>query len=679
MPEEKTRRWPVFLAACVLVLAGLAAYHNSFGGPFIFHDYGSIVENASIYSFRPIWRPLSPKPPYEGAAVSGRPVLNLSLAINYAISGLKVWSYHVLNLAIHVLAGLVLFGIVRRTLLLPRLRQRFGKAATPLALAIGLIWVIHPLQSESVAYVIQRAESLAGLFYFLTLYCVILGATTSRPGLWYSLGFLACLLGMGTKEVMVSAPLIVLLYDRAFLAGSFRQAWRKRWDVHLRLAATWVLLGYLTVQTGNRGGTAGFGLGLSLWDHVRTQCFAFLHYLRLCFWPDPLVIDYGGHVVTDPLWVVPGAVVVVLLLGGCVLALRYRPALGLVGVAFFAALAPTSSFIPLPTRTLAEHRMYLPLASVVIVVVMGAYLLCQKLLARSSAAARRVSLALLALVLAAVSAALGYRTVLRSRDYQSEITIWQKNVEDHKGNARAHCSLGNALAKEGRTKKAIDQYRSALELDKSYLLALDDLGNVFALRGRLDDAILCYEAVLEVQPNHAKTLNDMGAALSRKKLYGEALTYLKRSVSAEPRSAQARANLAAVYKELGQTDNAIRNYERAIALQPNIPMALKNLALLYATRRPPRQKELTRAVKLAIRACELTDNNNPAVLDTLAITYAADGNFEQAIHTALRAIELAGALEQKKQLAKEIEQRLELYRDGKPWLPPETATRPAKP
>ena len=166
----------------------------------------------------------------NGTTVSGRPVLNLSLAINHALGGTAARGYHAFNLAVHLAAALILFGIARRTFLQSILRERYGAAALPLGLAIAVIWAVHPLQTESVTYVAQRAESLMGLFYLLTLYCFIRHEEVDRNGpsfaprasaadmparnspfLWFGLAWLACLFGMATKEVMVSAPLIVLL------------------------------------------------------------------------------------------------------------------------------------------------------------------------------------------------------------------------------------------------------------------------------------------------------------------------------------------------------------------------------------------------------------------------------------------------------------------------------------
>ena len=167
-------------AVLIIVLAGLAAYANSFSGAFVFDDIDSIVSNPAI---RHLW------PPWKFFATLNRPILNLSLAVSYATwgrsalspTGLNSASFHAFNIAVHILAALTLFGLVRRTLRLPALRARFEGAATALALATALIWEVHPLQTESVTYIIQRAESLAGLFYLLTLYCVARGALSDRP------------------------------------------------------------------------------------------------------------------------------------------------------------------------------------------------------------------------------------------------------------------------------------------------------------------------------------------------------------------------------------------------------------------------------------------------------------------------------------------------------------------
>ena len=301
--DRRGNRRIVLAAALLPVLATAAAYLNSFNGPFIFDDIESIPHNRTI---RQMDTALSP-PNAEGITVQGRPILNLSLAVNYALGGTDVWGYHVFNLAIHVLAALALFGIVRRTLLLPSMRDRFGPAAPYLAGAVAMLWALHPLRTESVTYVVQRAESLMGLFYLATLYCAIRSSLSGRPsGRWRR--WPPAALGMATKEVMVTAPVIVLLYDRTFLSGSFREAIRKRWGLYAALTACWAVLVCLMVHAGNRGGTAGFGAGdvLDGWSYARTQCWAILKYLLLTLWPNGLCLDYGSSIRATLWQIVPG-------------------------------------------------------------------------------------------------------------------------------------------------------------------------------------------------------------------------------------------------------------------------------------------------------------------------------------------------------------------------------------
>ena len=249
-PDGRRWDWRALAGGAILAAIAAAAYSRTFSVPMFYDDVPSILHNPTLRHLgSAFW-------PGGRSTVSGRPVLNLSLALNYAVSGTNVWSYHALNLAIHALACMALFGIVRRTL-----APREGERASIIAFCVALTWAVHPLLTESVTYLVQRAESLMGLLYLLTLYCFIRGAAADavRPRAWQALAVIFCLLGMGAKEVMVSAPLIVLLYDRTFLAGSFREAWRRRRGVYAGLAATWLILPFLVLSTHGRGGPQGSG------------------------------------------------------------------------------------------------------------------------------------------------------------------------------------------------------------------------------------------------------------------------------------------------------------------------------------------------------------------------------------------------------------------------------------
>ena len=386
-PQSNARSvWQRWLPPIVIVLFAATAYSNSLSGPFIFDDEPSIVENATIRRLSSIESVLNP--PAYSLTVVGRPIANLTLAINYAWGGLDVRGYHLVNLLVHILAGLALYGIVRRTLSLPTMSASLQASAEPLALTVAALWTVHPLQTESVTYIVQRTESLVGLFYLLTLYSVIRSAGAGSPRaeqLWGASAILACLCGMASKEVMVSAPLLAGLYDRIFLCRSFKEVWQRRWWIYVGMAGTWILLGVLIVQSAGRGNSAGFGYGMTPWEYLRTQFGWITHYLVLSVWPNPLVLDYGAATASSWKEIVPHALVVLALFIGTLVAFRRQPWLGFLGIWFFAILAPTSSIVPLFGQTAAEHRMYLPLAAVVTLIVVGGWLVCEEFHARGPA------------------------------------------------------------------------------------------------------------------------------------------------------------------------------------------------------------------------------------------------------------------------------------------------------
>lgn len=606
--STRARLW---LAAALLVGAIGAAYHNSFAVPFLYDDVPAIAANASIQKLWPLGPALTPPP---NLTSSGRPIVNLTLAINYAISGTDVASYHLLNLLIHIAAALTLFGVVRRTLRRPVLPARCGEHATLVGFAVAAVWALHPLQTESVTYIVQRAESLVGLFYLLTLYCFIRAAEAGEgdgrrqdlpparaSGLAWSVGCVACcLLGMASKEVMVSAPLLVWLYDRTFISGTFAASWRRHGRLLTSLAATWGVLAWLVVSTGaTRDGSAGFGQGMSALTYLVTQAKAVVTYLRLTFYPHPLIFDYGFATLGGRA-ALPYLVLVGLVLAGVILAVVRRPVAGFVGAAFFAILAPSSSIVPIVTETMAEHRMYLPLAAVITFV--GVAL-----------AARWGRAAACALLIVAVG--FGVLTERRNRAYASAVSLWSDVVAKLPTNGRAHNQLGSALAAAGREAEAIAQYRQALalqpklakahfnyatalyrsgqvreslaEFEAALALARDDAdthtnyGRALLDAGQPDLAIVHYRVALRIDPHFAEAHNDLGVALGMGGQLPEAIREFEAALRDRPEYADALNNLGFALVQSGRVADAVPRFAAAIACAPGYAEAHNNLARAY--------------------------------------------------------------------------------------------------
>ena len=387
--EQRAGRRPRWFAA-LLVAGVLVAYANSFATPFVYDDQGAIVDNPNIRRLWPLTTALTG--PLQ-SPLAGRPIVSLSFAINHAAGGLSPWGYHAGNLGIHLLAGLLLFGIVRRTLttpaLQPALAARFATAAEPLAFACALIWLIHPLQTEVIDYVTQRTESMMGLFYLLTLYAAIRAMSAGRERAWWweASAIAACSLGMASKESMVTAPVMVLVYDAVFQAGSVRKALGARARLYSGLAATWVILAGLN-RSGPRSHSAGFSSGVTPWTYLLNQPAMIVRYLKLSFWPHGLVLDYGPPRAVSLSEALPSAAAVLVLLAVTAAAWRKRRELAFLGTWFFVTLAPASTVIPIATEAGAERRMYLPLAAIVVALVTGGWALLESI-PRLAANARR--------------------------------------------------------------------------------------------------------------------------------------------------------------------------------------------------------------------------------------------------------------------------------------------------
>ena len=283
----KSAIWP--WAAALVVLTG-GVYATSFKGVFIYDDLSVMCNNLALRDWSHVDQILG--------AFYGRPVISVSFAIDYALFGSHPFGYHVVNLIAHLIAALSLFGIARRTL-----------KNTPMAFTTALIWALHPLQTEAVTYIIQRCECMMGMFFLLSMYCVVRGAELERKTFWHGGAILAAALAAGCKQSAVVLPVVVVLYDRCFISGSFAAAMKRAPMLFAGLFASWFIL-YLSMalSTDKKLMSAGFGLEqLTAFSYARSQCVVIIHYLRLAMWPVGQCFDYTWPIENDFARIVPCA------------------------------------------------------------------------------------------------------------------------------------------------------------------------------------------------------------------------------------------------------------------------------------------------------------------------------------------------------------------------------------
>lgn len=528
----------------LVVVAGVAVYANSLSGAFVFDDLHHIIEKDVIHDLGQLDEILGTR----------RPLVYLSLAINWAIGGEETFGYHVYNIFVHVLASLVLFDLVRRLLLrFPKYEHASGR----LALIATLFWTVHPLQTESVSYTIQRGESMMALFYLLMLYALLRGASVKSGTKWNIAAIVACACGLASKGVMVSAPFVALVFDYAFLARTPSEILRKRAWVHggilIATVGTLFVTGVMggTFRTDAPKTTAGFGLRThSSMEYLQSQPYAILTYLRLSFWPTGQCLDYEAEVVEKYSEWLPQGLVILALLAATVFAFTKSAALGFIGAFFFLVLGPTSSFVPI-NDIVFEHRMYLPLAAVTVLATLAGHTALRKIGSKRSTPIRYLTgrwwIATGLVVVAVVG--LGTATILRNRAYQTNEAMWRDVLAKRPDNARAMVNLGFMLASEQEDyPAAYELLKRANELKPDYGKARRHFGQVLIELGSRS-------------PNPEE----------RKRLFQHALRNLQKAEQISPGEMEVHYLKGCVLSLLGRNQKALAAFDKCFALHAERP------------------------------------------------------------------------------------------------------------
>jgi len=634
--------WPVLAIGA----AGIAAYLNALGHPFLFDDGLAIVDNQTI---RSLWTSLAGGP--EQYPTAGRPLLNASFALNYAFDALAPWGYQAVNLGLHLLCAIALFGLTRRVLQLPRAPELVRSQGTGFATALALLWVVHPINSEIVNYATQRSEAMMALALLATLYFGLRGATAPRPLWWSGASVVACAAGMLCKESMAVTPVLMLLLDATFISGGLLAAIRQRPWYYAALFGTEFLLVAIIVG-GPRSKTAGFNSGVSAWTYLLNQAPLIVHYLRLSVWPTGLVFDYGEATTRTLGEVWPAGTVVVVLLVATLIAWVRAPAMAFLGTWFFVTLAPASSVVPIATEVGAERRMYLQVMAVIgLILVAGA-----RLLQRISNQGRQRILTMSAI--GAVVVLCASLTLVRNGEYATGVGIWQ-TVVDRRPTGRAHHLLGKELRAAGRRDEAIAQYRLAVETrpDANY-----DLGFEAAADGRHQEAVGYYRTFLQLRPadgNVPLAYHNLGQSLKALGRYEEAIAAFRETLARRASTTYPTPGLADSFKyaaggladslfAMQRWSEAAPAYADYLRVVPGDPAALFDMGLALA--RLDRNEEARDAFAAVVNQ----QATNVAARVNLALTLRKMGQIDESVKQLKQAAQLEPNPDAKRALEQEI-------------------------
>lgn len=589
-----TRDSWLVLAACTAL--GFAVYANSFEVPFYLDDLRNFIDTprARLRDLSPgsLWRAAFDSPLWT------RPVANLSFALNYYVHQESVAGFHYVNIFIHVLTAFFLFLLTRATLATPALvTVRHDRLLLP-ALA-ALLWLVHPLHTQSVTYIVQRMNSMAVMFYLASLWLYVQGRLAGPPSSWrwFALAGAAALLAMGSKEVALTLPVFIVLYEIYFFRELDRRWLRGLAMVLAGLALCLVLALFLSVDDPLRLFTVYEKRPFTPGERVLTELRVVLWYLGLLFFPHPGRLNLDHDIVVSQSLLSPSTTLlsltaIILLLALAVVLARRQRLLSFALFWYFGNLLIESSFLNL--ELIFEHRTYLP--SVFVTMALVALWLQQ-------VRPRWLSVGSLVLLIALFS----FWTVERNRLWQDPVAFWEDSTAKAPGKARPFINLSVAYRERGDHAKAIAAAQTAIRLDPRFVNGFFALGSAYLEQGDLDPAIATFQDVLRRMPEYADVYNALAGAYLRKGMLTEAAAALRENLRLDPDNFRALVNLAAIKSYQGRDREALADLQRAVELGGCSPDVLFNLAVAYA-----RSGNVEQAMETYRQVLEINPGDTPA-------------------------------------------------------------------
>jgi hypothetical protein len=538
-----TKRLPTFfsnnyfpLEIVCLVLAIVAVYLGTIDHPFHFDDRENI-SNESFLQISSLSFDELKKAVFESTN-RNRPVANISFALNYYVHGLDVTGYHVVNIIIHLFAGIMLYYFISETLRIYPIKDKFGKPGY-IAFFTALIWMVHPLHTQSVTYIVQRMNSMAAMFFIMTLLFYVKARLTTerfKKILFFTVSFIASVLAFGSKQNTATLPLFILLYEWYFFKDLNLKISKQQiiWIAVLACLFGFVLYFFLGSSPLSRLFPDYGGRSFTMAQRLLTQPRVVLHYISLLFYPAPgrLNLDYNfplSYSLLSPPITIIAILVITGMLGLAIYTARKNRLYSFCILWFLGNLVIESSTIPL--EIIFEHRTYLPSMMAIFFLV----ILLHRLVKNKK---------MLVVCLVSVALLFSYWTHTRNKVWKDELTLWTDNQKKSPNKARTNLYLGLIYSDKDRVDEAIPVLQKALFL---YM----------------------QEIQLQRNVNHRNTafyLAALGTAYMKKGEYPKAIRFLKRALKESPYDESTHYNLGHCYLRTWRLQKAIHHFSMALEL-----------------------------------------------------------------------------------------------------------------
>jgi Flp pilus assembly protein TadD len=711
-----------------LVLAAItfAVFAQTLGFRFINFDDGDYVTGNPVVAqgitFKGfVWAFARPH------AANWHPLTWLSHMLDCQLFGLEPGAHHLTNVLLHAGTACALF------LVLLRLTGAFWRCAF-----VAAVFAIHPLRAESVAWVSERKDVLSGFFFMLTLWAYVryveeskvqspeLGVQSSKfkvqgsaygpkfsgpesihhspftlhRSRWYLLSLAFFALGLMSKPMLVTLPVVLLLLDYWPL-NRFEVKNRKS-KIEILRALLWEKRAFLALSAGScvvtllaqRGAMKSFE-SLPLATRIGAALLSYKTYLVEMIYPAGLAAFYPFPL-RPPFWGMAMAGLLLFVISAIAWAeRRTRPWLLMGWLWYLVMLLPVLGLVQVGGQAHADRYTYLPQIGIYVAVTW---------LATESAVRWKLGQLPLGALMSLVIGILMVGTWKQTAYWRNSETLWRHALQCITGNTLAYVNLGHELFEQRRLDETITHYKKGLELQPNNRQFHNNLANALREQGRLDEALVHYEKAAQIDPGSAEAQFNLGKALGLKgkreeevgryeaalqidpkflparMSLGNALvqrgkpelasSQFQRVLELRPYDGGAHLNLGLCFFQTGRMAEAKSEYEKAIQIAPKEPGILNNLAWLLATCPVVSLRDGNRAVELAEQANMLTGGDKPLILRTLAAALAETGHFPEAAEIAQHASTLAEA-QFLPDLARQIQFEAKLYRAGEPFSPPE--------
>ena len=620
----------------VAILAGIAflLYANSFQVPWQFDDRPNIVDNPSIYfhtfSADRLLRLLT-----NSYSESIRFFSYFTFALNFYFGGVNVFGYHLVNLLIHTITGLLVFWFVLLTLNLPSQKGRYESIGIKVAFLTSVIFIAHPVQTQSVTYIVQRMTSMAGMFYLLSMIFYIRGRLSSgKEQVFYYIGMgLSGLLSIFSKENSFVLPFFIALYEIFF----FRQ-WEEKSLHRPMLKISLILIALGLVGFVLLGGKylhvieEGYQYrDFTMSERVLTQFRVVLYYLTLMIYPHPsrLNLDYDFTIsksLFDPITTILSLILLILFIGIGLWKMKKWPLLSFFIFWYFGNLIIESSIFPLDM--VYEHRLYLPSIGPIFLFSLLLVRVWEKWAPKKKREALFIGLVIL------ITLPLSWSTIERNSIWRSEFELWTDCVKKSPHKGRPHYNLGYHYYNNGEVKKAVEEFGLALKLDPKMAPAHFNLGVIDYNEGRLDEAADRFRRALALRPQYAQAYAYLGEINYRKGKAEEGLTEFERALRMDPDNIRTLTTMGQAYLRKGDLEKALIGFKRVVMIDPNHIEALVNLGEIYIKKGMFDQAflEIQRALKL--------NSNHSYARSLLGIIYLQKGLLDEAIAAFHQALQI---------------------------------------